>query len=304
MKTSIYTILICTLILISCNNGNSKKTRITIGITYQNLQNEFVINIQDAVRNKAKELNVKLIEVDGQGKAENQISQVENFLALDVDAIILNPFDQYGSAPVVSIANREKKPIVVINAVVVNLDKADAYVGSNDKEAGRIAATYIAQLLNGKGNIALIRGPNGHSAEIQRTEGIMEVLNNHPDMKIIFNQSGNWDRTKGLELMENWLSTGKPVQAVIAQNDEMALGAQKAIEASGRQKDILVIGIDAIPDALRAVKEGKLCATVFQDARGQGALALELAVKLCEGKPVEHTNYIPFQLITKENVGK
>ncbi len=280
------------------------KTRITIGITYQNLQNEFVINIQDAVRNKAKELNVKLIEVDGQGKAENQISQVENFLALDVDAIILNPFDQYGSAPVVSIANREKKPIVVINAVVVNLDKADAYVGSNDQEAGRIAATYIAQLLNGKGNIALIRGPNGHSAEIQRTEGIMEVLNNHPDMKIIFDQSGNWDRTQGLELMENWLSTGKPLQAIIAQNDEMALGAQKAIEASGRQKDILVIGIDAIPDAVRAVKEGKLCATVFQDARGQGALAVELAVKLCEGKPVEHTNYIPFQLITKENMGK
>ena len=304
MKTSVYTILICTLILNSCNNGNSKKSRITIGITYQNLQNEFVINIQDAVRNKAKELNVKLIEVDGQGKAENQISQVENFLALDVDAIILNPFDQYGSAPVVSIANREKKPIVVINAVVVNLDKADAYVGSNDQEAGRIAATYIAQLLNGKGNIALIRGPNGHSAEIQRTEGIMEVLNKHPDMKIIFDQSGNWDRTQGLELMENWLSTGKSVQAVIAQNDEMALGAQKAIEASGRQKDILVIGIDAIPDALRAVKEGKLCATVFQDAKGQGALALELAVKLCEGKPVEHTNYIPFQLITKENVGK
>lgn len=304
MKTSIYTILICTLILISCNNGNSMKTRITIGITYQNLQNEFVINIQDAVRNKAKELNVKLIEVDGQGKAENQISQVENFLALDVDAIILNPFDQYGSAPVVSIANREKKPIVVINAVVVNLDKADAYVGSNDQEAGRIAATYIAQLLNGKGNIALIRGPNGHSAEIQRTEGIMEVLNNHPDMKIIFDQSGNWDRTQGLELMENWLSTGKPLQAIIAQNDEMALGAQKAIEASGRQKDILVIGIDAIPDAVRAVKEGKLCATVFQDARGQGALAVELAVKLCEGKPVEHTNYIPFQLITKENMGK
>jgi inositol transport system substrate-binding protein len=304
MKTSISTILICTLILISCHNTNSKKTRITIGITYQNLQNEFVINIQDAVRNKAKELNVKLIEVDGQGKAENQISQVENFLALDVDAIILNPFDQYGSAPVVSIANREKKPIVVINAVVVNLDKADAYVGSNDQEAGRIAATYIAKLLNGKGNIALIRGPNGHSAEIQRTEGIMEVLNTHPDMKIIFDQSGNWDRTQGLELMENWLSTGKPLQAVIAQNDEMALGAQKAIEASGRQKDILVIGIDAIPDALRAVKEGKLCATVFQDARGQGALALELAVKLCEGKPVEHTNYIPFQLITKENVGK
>jgi inositol transport system substrate-binding protein len=304
MMRTIYSFLASILILFSCSNRKQEGTRFTIGISYQNLQNEFVINIQDAVRAKAKELNIRLIEVDGQGKAENQISQVENFLALDVDAIILNPFDQYGSAPVVSIANREKKPIVVVNAIVVNLDKAGAYVGSNDQEAGRIAAGYIAELLNGKGNIALIRGPNGHSAEIQRTEGIMEVLHQHPDMKIIFDQSGNWDRTQGLELMENWLSTGKSLQAVIAQNDEMALGAQKAIEAAGRQKDILVIGIDAIPDALKAVKEGKLCATVFQDARGQGALALELAVKLCEGKPVEHMNYIPFQLITKKNTDK
>ncbi|TSA33377.1 MAG: sugar ABC transporter substrate-binding protein [Porphyromonadaceae bacterium] len=297
-------LVIVIILSLCCNRHPSVQYSHTIGVTYQNLQNEFVINIQDAMRNRAKELNVKLIEVDGQGKAENQISQVENFLALDVDAIILNPFDRYGSAPVVSIAKREGKPIVVVNAVVVNLDKADAYVGSNDQEAGRIAATYISQLLKGKGDLALIRGPNGHSAEIQRTEGILEILKGYPDLKIIFDQSGNWDRTQGLELMENWLSTGKPLQAVIAQNDEMALGAQKAIEAAGKQNDILVIGIDAIPDALRAVKDGKLCATVFQDARGQGILALELAVKLSEGKRVDHTNYIPFQLITKENLNK
>jgi inositol transport system substrate-binding protein len=283
----------------SCKRQPAHQYAYTIGVTYQNLQNEFVINIQDALRKRAEELNVKLIEVDGQGRAENQISQVENFLALDVDAIILNPFDQYGSAPVVSIARRENKPVVVLNAVVVNLNEAGAYVGSNDQEAGRIAAGYIAKLLNGKGNIALIRGPNGHSAEIQRTEGIMEVLRQHPEMKVVFDQSGNWDRTQGLELMENWLSTGKSLQAVIAQNDEMALGAQKAIEAAGLQKDILVIGIDAIPDALNAVKEGKMCATVFQDARGQGIMALDLAVKLCQGKKVDHINYIPFQLITK-----
>lgn len=297
-------ILLIVLISIACNRKPSRVYDYTIGVTYQNLQNEFVINIQDALRKRAEELNVRLIEVDGQGRAENQISQVENFLALDVDAIILNPFDQYGSAPVVSIAKREKKPVVVLNAVVVNLDEAGAYVGSNDQEAGRIAAGYIAQLLKGKGNIALIRGPNGHSAEIQRTEGIMEIMKQHPEMKIIFDQSGNWDRTQGLELMENWLSTGKSIQAVIAQNDEMALGAQKAIEAAGFQEKILVIGIDAIPDALRAVKENKLCATVFQDARGQGILALELAVKLCQAKPVDHINYIPFQLITKKELSK
>jgi inositol transport system substrate-binding protein len=300
------TTLLCVFLLMgsACKRQPSHKYDYTVGVTYQNLQNEFVINIQDALRKRAEELNVRLIEVDGQGRAENQISQVENFLALDVDAIILNPFDQYGSAPVVSIAKRENKPVVVLNAVVVNLNEAGAYVGSNDQEAGRIAAGYIAKLLKGKGNIALIRGPNGHSAEIQRTEGIMEVLRQNPEMHIIFDQSGNWDRTQGLELMENWLSTGKSLQAVIAQNDEMALGAQKAIEAAGLQKDILVIGIDAIPDALIAVKEDKMCATVFQDARGQGILALDLAVKLCQGKKVEHINYIPFQLITKKELIK
>ena len=138
MRTQRSTTLLCVFLLVgsACKRQPSHKYDYTIGVTYQNLQNEFVINIQDALRRRAEELNVRLIEVDGQGRAENQISQVENFLALDVDAIILNPFDQYGSAPVVSIAKREKKPVVVVNAVVVNLNEAGAYVGSNDQEAG------------------------------------------------------------------------------------------------------------------------------------------------------------------------
>lgn len=295
-------ILILLFILTGCNRQSQCTYKYTIGISYQNLQNEFILNIQDAVRDKAKELNIKLIETEGQGKAENQISQVENFLALDVDAIILNPFDKYGSAPVVSIAKREGKPIIVVNAMVVNLDQADAYVGSDDSEAGRIAATHICKLLNGKGNIAVIRGPNGHSAEIQRSSGIKEVLKDYPEIKVIFDQSANWDRAQGLNLMENWLSTGKEINAVIAQNDEMALGAYKAIEAAGKQDKIAVIGIDAISDALKAVKEGKLCATVFQDARGQGAMAVDIAIKILEREKIEHSNYIPFQLVTKENI--
>ena len=105
------------------------KHKITVGITYQNLQNEFIINIQDAVREKAKELDIELIELDSQGKAENQISQVENFIARGVDAIILNPFDKEGSAPAVDIAVREHKPIVVLNAIVSNLEKARCLCG-------------------------------------------------------------------------------------------------------------------------------------------------------------------------------
>jgi inositol transport system substrate-binding protein len=296
----------CMMILLinSCNWGNKSPHQVTIGVTYQNLQNEFVINIQDAVRTKSKELNIRLIELDSQGKAENQISQVENFIARGVDAIILNPYDKEGSAPAVDIAKRENKPIVVLNAIVSNLEKADAYVGSEDAEAGRIAATHIMKLLGGKGNIALIHGPNGHSAEVQRTDGIKEVLQKYPESKVVVEQTANWDRAQGLALMENWLASGRKIDAVIAQNDEMALGAYKAIESAGKQKEILVIGIDAIQDALRAVSEGKLVGTVFQDAHGQGSLAVELASRIIKGEKVEHNNYIPFRLITKDNLNE
>jgi len=290
--------------LIACKQKGKTGHRITIGVSYQNLQNEFIINIQDAMRAKAKELGVELVEADGQGKAETQISQTEDFIARGVDAIILNPYDREGSAHAVDLAVRSHKPIVVVNAIVSNLQKADAYVGSEDAAAGRIVATRIMELLKGRGAIAVIHGPNGHSAEVQRSDGIRQVLAKFPGATIVVEQTANWDRAQALTLMENWLSSGRRIDAVIAQNDEMALGAYKAIAAAGRQKEILVIGIDAIPDALRAVSEGKLVGTVFQDARGQGALAVELAKRLAEGQKVVHDNDIPFELVTRENLAK
>jgi inositol transport system substrate-binding protein len=148
----------------------------------------------------------------------------------------------------------------------------------------------------------VIHGPNGHSAEAARSEGIRQVLAKYPDAKIVVEQTANWDRTQALNLMENWLASGQKIDAVIAQNDEMALGAEKAIEAAGKQKDIAVIGIDGIPDAQKAIADGKLVGTVFQDAKGQGTQAVDLAVQLAKGQPVKHDNYIPFQLVTKDNL--
>jgi len=282
--------------------GSSETKPLKIGITYQNLQNEFILGIADAAKLKAKELGVTLIENDGQGKAENQISQVENFISQRVDAIILNPFDKEGCAPAVLKANAAGIPIVVVNAQVVNLDKANAFVGSDDIDAGKIEMQYIADLLKGKGNIVIIHGPNGHSAEVQRTIGNKEILKKYPDIKVVFEQTANWDRSQALSLMENWLQTGKTINAVVAQNDEMALGAYKAIEAAKLEKSIPVIGIDAIPDALKSVQEGKMAATVFQDSRGQGAGAVVNAVKLAKKENVDKTTFIPFVLVTKDNV--
>jgi len=296
------TVLLAALAGCGQKENSPAQHRITVGISYQNLQNEFVINIQDAVRAEAKTMNVDLVEADGQGKAENQISQVENFITRGVDVVILNPYDKEGSAHAVDLAVQAHKPIVVVNAIVSNLDNANAYVGSEDVEAGRIAARRIMDVLHGKGNIAVIHGPNGHSAEVQRSDGIRQLLSQYPDAKIVVEQTANWDRAQALNLMENWLASGQQIDAVIAQNDEMALGALKAIEAAGKQTQIAVIGIDAIPDALKAVADGKMVGTVFQDAKGQGSIAVDIAVQLAEGKPIKHDNYIPFQLVTQENV--
>jgi len=306
--TPVWAVVLLTLAITGCgqkpdqNATAPAKHRITIGVSYQNLQNEFIINIQDALRAEAKKLDVDLIEADGQGKAEDQISQAQNFIARGVDAIILNPYDKEASAPAVDLAVRAHVPIVVVNAIVSNLQKANAFVGSEDAEAGRIAAQRIMDVLHGKGDIAVIHGPNGHSAEVQRSDGIRQVLAKYPDAKIVVEQTANWDRAQALDLMENWLASGRKIDAVIAQNDEMALGAYKAVETAGKQKDIAVIGIDAISDALKAVGDGKLVGTVFQDAHGQGTMAVDLAVDLVQGKTVKHDNYIPFQLVTQDNL--
>ncbi len=275
---------------------------VKIGVSFQNMQNEFIIYMSDALRAKAKTLGVALVESDGQGKAENQVSAVENFIAQKVDAIVLNPYDKEGCAPAVEKAVAANIPIVVVNAQVVNLDKANAYVGSDDIDAGKIEMQHIADLIKGKGNVAIMHGPNGNSAEVQRTQGNMEILKKYPEIKVVFEQTANWDRAQALSLMENWLQTGKQIDAVVAQNDEMALGASRAIQAA--KKNIPVIGIDAIPDALKGVKDGKLVATVFQDARGQGAGAIEVAAKLARGESVPKTTFIPFQLVTKDNLAQ
>lgn len=287
-----------------CGAAQLSAQQVKIGITYQNMQNEFILGIADAAKAKAKALGVTLVENDGQGKAETQIAQVENFIAQKVNAIILNPFDKEGCAPAVEKAIAAGIPVVVVNAQVVNMDKAQAFVGSDDIDAGQIEMQYIADMLKGKGNIVIIHGPNGHSAEVQRTIGNKNILKKYPQIHVLFEQTANWDRAEAMGLMENWMQTGKTINAVVAQNDEMALGAFKAVEAANKQASIPVIGIDAIADALKSVEQSKMVATVFQDGRGQGAGAVEMAYNLAKGKKVAKTTFIPFQLVTKANLAK
>jgi inositol transport system substrate-binding protein len=162
---------------------------------------------------------------------------------------------------------------------------------------------YIAERLGGKGNVVMIHGNLGQAAQIKRDKGAREVLAKYPDLKLLADQTASWDRAKAISLMENWIqSHGSNINAVFAQNDEMGMGAVLALEQAKMKDKVIVVSVDAIADALKAVKDGRLDATVFQDARGQGATAIETAVKIVRKEPYEKEVFIPFRLVTKENV--
>lgn len=304
----LYSILIISIFLFAgCNqskkaeNGSDKK--IKVGVTFLSMQNEFIVNISDEMNKKAEELGVELISVDAEHQPLKQIEQVESFIAQKVDVIIMNPCEVEASSPAVTKALAAKIPIINVNSATST--QPTAFVGSNDVESARIAMKYIAEKLGGKGNVVMIHGFMGQAAQIQREQGAKEILKEYPDIKLIAHQTGEWDRAKSMDLMQNWIqSYGTKINAVFAQNDEMGLGALKALQDAGLKDKVIVVSIDAIADALQAVKKGSLDATVFQNAKQQGAGAIETVVKIAKGQPYDKELMIPFQLVTKENIGQ
>lgn len=272
-----------------------------IGVSLLNLSSEFIVMLNKAMEAKAKELGVTLIVNDAQRSAEKQVQQVENFIARKVDAIVLNPCEVEASSPAVDKARAAGIPIVNVNSETKS--EPDAFVGSRDEESARLAMEHLVKLLGGKGEVAMMHGYMGQAAQLKRDAGAREVLAKNPGLHLLADKTAEWDRAKAQTLMENWITAhGDKLNAVFAQNDEMAMGALLALEQAKKKDKVFVVGVDAIADALQAVKEGRLDATVFQDAAGQGAGAVETALKLIRKQPAEKQVFIPFQLVTKENV--
>jgi inositol transport system substrate-binding protein len=283
-----------------CDSGGAGQP--VIGVSLINLSNEFIVMLNGAMEEKARELGVRLVVVDAQRSAARQIRQVETFLAQRVDAIVLNPCEVEASSPAVEKAVAAGVPIVNVNSLT--RAAPTAFVGSCDEESGRLAMEHIAARLGAAGgDVVMMHGFMGQAAQIQRDRGAREVLAKHPELRLRADQTAEWSRAKAVTLMENWIQAHGPVlRAVFAQNDEMAMGALLALERAKLKEKVVVVGVDAIADALHAVKAGRLDATVFQDAKGQGRGAVETAVTILRKQPFEKEVFIPFRLVTKENV--
>ena len=280
-----------------------------IGVSMDKFDDNFLTVLRNSMAEYAKTVPGVTLQVeDAKDDVSKQLSQVQNFIANGVNAIIVNPVDTSATAAITKAAADAGVPLVYVNREPIDVDKLGpkaAFVASNEAESGTLETKAVCKLLGGKGNILVIEGVLSNQSAVQRTKDVHEVIST-PDcsgMKVIAEQTANYDRTQGQNLMTNWLSKGMKFDAVVSNNDEMAIGAIQAMKSAGVDtKKMIVGGIDATQDGLAAMKAGDLKVTVFQDAAGQGKGAVDAALALAAGKPVDKKVYIPFQLVTPANM--
>jgi inositol transport system substrate-binding protein len=262
-----------------------------IGVSLSAFEHQFLVKVREAMVEKAKELGVNIQFEDAQGDIGKQLNHIQNFISQKMDAIIINPVDTTATPKMTQLVTAAGIPLVYVNLRPAEdtLPKGVAYVGSDENVSGKLEGEAIAKLLNNKGNIVIMVGELATQAAVLRTEGVEKVV-------------ANFRRSEAIDLMNNWLVAGTPIDAVAANNDEMAIGAILALQQAGKDpKKVVIEGIDATSDALAEMEKGNLDVTVFQDGRGQGRGAVETAVKLIKGEKVESFVWIPFELVTQEN---
>jgi len=280
-----------------------------IGVSMDMFDDNFLTVLRNGMAEYAKTLPGVTLQIeDAKDDVSKQLSQVQNFIANGVDAIIVNPVDTSATAAITKAAADAGVPLVYVNRQPADVDKLGpkaAFVASNEAESGTLEAKQMCKLLGGKGNILVMEGVLSNQSAVQRTQDVHEVIST-PDcsgIKVVAEQTANYDRTQAQNLMTNWLSKGLKFDAVVSNNDEMAIGALQAMKSAGMDtKSAIVGGIDATQDALASMKSGDLKVTVFQDAAGQGKGAVDAALALAAGKPVEKKVYIPFLLVTPANM--
>lgn len=303
----LFSLVLCVALIAVCMGATAfaaEKDNYVIGALMKQNADTFVKNISDAIVAHADELgNVTLDMQDAEGDINKQLEQAETMLTKGVDAVILNAVDVEGSAPIVDLCIEAGVPVIECNTLTNNSADATCYVGSDDVDAGRIQAEFLKGVLADDAKVCYMMGPIGVSPQIYRLEGITKYLFDVTHIEVLQSQTANWKRDEAMALAETWLTQYQDLDAIICQNDDMAMGAIEAAEGMGRREGLVIVGIDAITDAVAAVAEGRLDATVFQDAAGQGAGALDVAIECVKNDLLKTDDvWIPFVPVTIDNV--
>ena len=268
----------------------------TIGLVLSTLNNPFFVTLKEGAEAKAKDLGYKLLVLDSQNDPAKELANVEDLLSKKISLLLINPTDSDAVVSAIRAANRAEVPVVTLDRGATGGDVL-SHVASDNVQGGMMAGELIVKVLGGSGKVVELQGVAGTSAARDRGEGFNAAVDAVAGIVVVASQVADFDRTKGLNVMENILQAQSDIDAVFAHNDEMALGAIKAIESSNR--DIIVVGFDGTGDAVMAVKEGAMLATVAQQAARIGSIGVETADAILNGKAVAKYSPVPLQLITK-----
>jgi|TARA_B110000908_G_scaffold172201_1_gene238315 ribose transport system substrate-binding protein len=268
----------------------------TVGLVLSTLNNPFFVTLKEGAEGKAKQLGYELLVLDSQNDPAKEIANVEDLLSKKIDLLLINPTDSDAVVSAIRAANRANVPVVTLDRGATG-GKVLSHVASDNVQGGMMAGELIVKMLGGSGTVVELQGVAGTSAARDRGEGFNAAIDAAAGMVVVASQVADFDRTKGLNVMENILQAQSDIDAVFAHNDEMALGAVKAIQSSKR--NIIVVGFDGTGDAVMAVQEGTLLATVAQQAARIGSIGVETADAILNGKAVEKYSPVPLQLITK-----
>ncbi|MBD8025148.1 ribose ABC transporter substrate-binding protein RbsB [Ureibacillus sp. Re31] len=260
-----------------------------IGFSISTLNNPFFVTLSEGAEANAKEQGADISIVDAQDDASKQASDVEDLIQQGVDLILINPVDSSAVGSAVESANAAGIPVITVDRSAES-GEVVSHIASDNVAGGVLAGEYLLELAGEGAKVAMLEGTAGSSAARDRGEGFLQAVEGKVD--IVKSLTANFDRGEGLTVMENMLQANPEIEAVFAQNDEMALGALEAIEAAG--KNIVVIGFDATDDALAKIKEGKLAASVAQKPEEIGKAAIETAVAYLNGEKVEE--FVPVEL--------
>lgn len=278
----------------STAGGGSK----TIGLAISTQNNPFFVELKDGAQKAATAAGLQLVVVDAQDDPARQISGVEDLIQKKVGVILLNPTDSSALAGAVQSANNAHIPVITLDRAVDGANVA-SHIASDNLAGGAMAAKFLSEQLQGKGNVLELQGVPGTSAARDRGKGFDDEAQKD-GLKIIAQQPANFDRAQGLSVTENLLQAHPDANAIFAQNDEMALGALRALD-SGKHGNIIVVAFDGTPDGIKAVKDGKMAATVAQQPGEIGRLGVETAQKLLSNQSVDKSVAVPLKLVTKDS---
>lgn len=299
MKKIFNLFMVCVLalgLITGCAKGSESK-KVKVGLIVSTLNNPFFVKLKDGAQAKADELGYELLIMDSQNDPAKEVSNMEDMTSKGVSIVLLNPVDSDAAIAAIQVANNLKTPVITLDRNS-NAGKVVTHIASDNVAGGIMAAKYMKEQLMEEGNVVELEGSAGSSATRDRGSGFNQGIKDSK-FNVVARQSADFDRTKGLSVMENILQGKKDIKAVFAHNDEMALGALKALK-DAKLDDVIVIGFDATDDAVESVKKGELAATVAQQPEIIGSLGIETMDKVLKGETVDDFIPVELQLITRK----